>query len=620
VQVDAKRRNPTAHTVSKDAPLATHDTRVRREVDTSLGRGADFIPRRDPIDQFVEDLRDGWVMPDRMSKVLNLILSHGAIEHDRWNGAGSLMKKLPPPPRTVFDHRLKRPEVPFALIEDGYPLTENQLRQLMTVYGKCEHRPEARRRLEAVLARIKLGKTAESDKRRYAEMVLQSEKQRLRLTAIDESTVDKLARIFRMGGLTAESKRSFLELLSKQSISGAAKLIADKLKAEAVVGEHAAWTFFVHINAHGSLGVEALLDLEEMELIGSIPGKINVVALVSSDDVGRTEETRAGIRLLHLCKGPGRGLQLVSNECAIDPHSPLAKYLNHPDASADMRDPLLLRAAIEHVKKEFPSDHLLVNLWGHEANAARDSSAPAREGGILPQDKWKTAFEGLGVDVLACDACCMGTFESALAAERAGIGHYLGSQFIVDGEGWRYDTVLSRAEERIDGENNLSPREFSRLITDHFVELRGSYVNFSAVKLETFRAVKNKLDNLAKIMVEAGGLTENCELGTCWNEALRPRPDFVDIGDLALQIARRSKGQLREAALELLFALDGACYQRRNPDEPEEELKRTTGLSVYAPREEISPHYQKKDAAWCNGPWMALLATLRAPQLSARAI
>lgn len=610
MQVDRKRRVPTAAIGANPSTTPTRKLPNLREVDAAGGRGADFIPEGDPIDHLVEDFRDGWVMPDRMSKILNLIFSHGAIDSERWENVGPLVKKLPPPPRTVFAHRLKRAEVPFARIEDGHPLTETQVRQLMTVYGKCDQHPDARRRIETVIARIKLGKTAESDKRRYAELVLQGEKQRLRTTVVDESTVDKLSRVFRMGGMTEESKRSFVDLLSKQSISGAAKLIANKVKAEAVIGEHAAWTFFVHLNAHGSLGGQAVVDLEEMEVIGSIPGKINVVALVSSDDVGHTENTRGGIRLLHICRGTGRRFELISNECAIDPSSPLAKYLNDPEADPDMHDPLLLRAALEHVKTEFPSDHLFVNLWGHGANAARESPASARRGGILPPEQWKAAFDGAGVDVLACDACYMGTFEGALAAEHAGVGHYLGSQFMVDGDGWRYDTVLSRAEDRIDLETGLSPREFSRMITDHFVELRGHHVNFSAVKLETFRAVKNKLDSLAKIMIEAGGLSGNAELQTCWNEAFRPIPEFADIGDLALQIARRLKGPLREAALELLFALDGACYQRRNPNEPHEEVQRTTGLSVYAPLEQVSPHYQKEEAAWSRGPWPALLATL----------
>src|SRR3954467_1367624 len=40
------------------------------------------------------------------------------------------------------------------------------------------------------------------------------------------------------------------------------------------------WTFFVHLAGDNSLDMDAKNDLAEMERVGSIPGKVNIFALV----------------------------------------------------------------------------------------------------------------------------------------------------------------------------------------------------------------------------------------------------------------------------------------------------------------------------------------------------
>jgi hypothetical protein len=608
-------------------PVSTPGT-PRSAADLERGVTERIAPfRRWPMDQ------------DGMSRLLTFILSRGAIETEAWSGAGAALDALPPTSRTVLQQRLRTTRettsITRATVEGDHPLAEDQLRDLLLVYGGTELGPDARRRIEALLGHVQLvGPHAERDKRRAAEFVLRVEKRRLGAIPIEASTVDKVARIFRLGGMRAEGKAALFELLEKESLTGAARVALDALRSEDAAGTHAPWTFFVHIDGHGTLESNALQDVLEMERIGSIAGEIHVLALVSSP-AAHESEWRSGIRLLHVCRGDGAGGAFRSQECAVDPGSALAAYLRDPGANVDMSDPRLLHAALAYVRQEFPCDHMLVNLWGHGRHVGSRESG---EGQIIHPNAWSEALGGIGVDVLACDACGMSDYESALAAERAGVKYYLASQDPVPAEGWRYDTVLSRASQAIRSKEGLSPEKFSDVVGEHFIELGDGYPAFTSVRLDTLSEVGAKLSAFAETMVEAGGLTQNPALRDCWDASILPGAQAVDVGDLAFRVGRRFAGPLRQAAIALLSALDASCrlrepiepgraevesaylFERSGPGErnliamyPIREPGLKTGLSIYAPSASMFEGYLDRSPPWAKGAWIALLRTLDEP-------
>lgn len=572
----------------------------------------------DAAGRFVCKYRKQAVPLPAFTQFINGILSRGKDTSEQAKRPAVLLRSAAPHPRTVLQHRLQPDAVPDSALQlAGLPIGADQIDQLIRIYSGCHLEEDARKRLESIFEEVQFIRDADQLKLGFARSLLELEKIRLENCPFDELTVDKLLRIFRMGGMTELGKADFFKLLETRSFTGSAEAHAELHREEGLPRTHAPWTFFVRINGRGSLATSMIDDLLEMEKVGSVAGKIHVVALVTSDEEGGSE-SRSGFRLLHVTRGAAGARQVTSSAIPVGADSPLAVHSRR--GRANVHDPVFLRAAIEHVKREFPSDHLLVNLWGHNSRAGTLAGAEGCEGRVLHPEEWEVAFGDLGIDILASDACRMGTYENALEASRCGVGYYLASQDLVLGDGWRYDTVLHRATRAISSGEGLSPKKFSQIISDHFVELGDIYRSFAAVELESLHVVQEKIDRLASAILDQGGLKHGSVLRKIWDT---PRPaeltdlsdlvdlsDLADLGDLAYLFARGTRqGPIYDAAIELMWSLESRCHHRwRSFDAKPEDMK--TGLNIYAPASSVSALYAAADADWCKGRWSELLATI----------
>lgn len=563
----------------------------------------------DDAGRFVCKYRKQIVPLPAFTQFLNQILSRGKDVSEQPKSPAVLLRSAAPHPRTVLQHRIQpdaAPEGALQLAEQA--IGADQLDALIRIYGGCQLEEGARKRLESIFEEVQFTRHADKLKLGFARSLLEVEKVRLENCPFDEHTVDELLRIFRMGGMTETGKADFFKLVETYSFTGSAEAHAELHRDDGLPRTHAPWTFFVRINGRGSLARFMTEDLLEMEKVGSVAGKIHVVALVTSNDEGGSE-SRSGFRLLHITRGATGKMEISSSATAIGADSPLAVHARR--GHANVYDPVFLRAAIEHVKKEFPSDHLLVNLWGHGAEVDTVAEADDYQGRVLHPQEWAAAFGGLGIDILASDACSMGTYENALEAARCGIGYYLASQDPVLGDGWRYDTALRRATRAISSAQGLSPRQFSEIISNHFVELGEIYQNFAAVELQSLHVVQEKIDRLASAILDEGGLKYGSAMRKIWGAS---SDEFTDLADLACRFAQATEqGPIYDAAIELLWALESRCHHRwRTFGDSTDEMK--TGLNVYAPSSKPSAVYGAADADWCKGRWSELLATIDDPR------
>ncbi|WP_309895952.1 hypothetical protein [Archangium sp.] len=87
------------------------------------------------------------------------------------------------------------------------------------------------------------------------------------------------------------------------------------------------WTCFVHLNADNNLERFGKDDLNEMEAVGSLEGKLNMIALVDGGTQKDGDGWNTGARLMYVTKDPNNSSKIVSREIAVDPKSDLGKLM-----------------------------------------------------------------------------------------------------------------------------------------------------------------------------------------------------------------------------------------------------------------------------------------------------
>jgi hypothetical protein len=225
--------------------------------------------------------------------------------------------------------------------------------------------------------------------------------------------------------------------------------------ATALAGTHRAkWTIMVYIDADNNLEPNALLDIEELEKVGST-SDVRVVFIIDRSpknyeaqaaayiaDIGAYgdwSDTRIYLALRH--PEPGIGSKLL-------------KKLGEKD----MGDPATLKGFVEYATRMFPAEHYMLVLWNHGSGfgVAYDDSSGS-DG--LTLDELRSVLkqlrsEGIRIDVVGFDACLMATVETLSSV--AGLADYVvASEELEPGYGWPLDSML----EILASNPSISPRE-----------------------------------------------------------------------------------------------------------------------------------------------------------------
>ncbi len=357
----------------------------------------------------------------------------------------------------------------------------------------------------------------------------------------------------------------------------------------------APWTFFVYLNADNNLDGAGKADLAEMARVGSLPGQMNVLALVD----GRADKSR----LVFVEKGSLKTLD-------VDPASSLGRLLAAGDGELDMGDPRVLRAAVQYVQQAFPSEHFLLDVWDH--GRAWDMAGIDDTSGTLlrvARGDLTTALEGLSLDIIAFDACLMASAEVASVGERLGASWLVGSEEVEPSTGWPYAALLERLAALARDGGALEAGDVARSIVDTYAGGGARNITMSATRLDALAAVRTGVEDLARAVVDAGGFSGNPALRSIYLETLRFGGTLqMDLGDFADRIAGAfPDGPLRAAAFALLHALAASSYAATSA-----RVGRTTnarGLSAYAPLSPLENGYPSTELPG----WQDMLRTYLAP-------
>ena len=322
------------------------------------------------------------------------------------------------------------------------------------------------------------------------------------------------------------------------------------------------WTFVVYMAADNDLQPYALLDLEEMQTIGSTPN-VNILAIYDGLDSND------------------------SRYYYIDKNGPMEK--SNP-GELNMGDPQVLSAAVKWAFDTYPADRYALVLWSHGSGWHKQTGAPAYKyicQDLTSGDDWldnqeldqalqwlRTHTDVDRIDLLGFDACLMQMLEIAYyVADDARV--MVGSEETEGATGWAYSYLLSD----LTLNPGMSPAQLGTLIAQTFVETPDA--TQSAVDLDKVGAVAMATDQLADALVDIGGIGNNRVEAALYDTMYFSDYDYIDLYDFALKIMDEDlSGPLNDAAGLVLGAVENAVIWHGYGFE---EYADSYGLSIYFP-------------------------------------
>lgn len=370
------------------------------------------------------------------------------------------------------------------------------------------------------------------------------------------------------------------------------------------------WTCFVYMNADNNLEQYGITNLEQMQSVGSLNGKMNVIALVDGGTGQGAPGWTAGTRLMYVTRDPSNPNAITSKEIAVDPNSDLGKLLAAGKGELDMGDPKVLHAAVDYVQKNIPSKYFMVDMWDH-GNDWHGISYDDNPSDHLTMPTLEQALSGLSqkIDILSTDACLMATDEVADTAKADGIDWLVASEEVEPDLGWNYADFLSRVNNLFSNTTDVGSDQIAKAIADSYVATGTDNVQMSALKLSGLDSVNGALQQFSQAILDAGGLKSGTAARTAYENALRfSDSDMVDLGDFARQLSASTTGPLKTAADQMLAAIRNAEYN--DVATGNQTYAPATGISIYGPKwGGIDSTYSAPGVAWAGSKWFDVINT-----------
>lgn len=350
------------------------------------------------------------------------------------------------------------------------------------------------------------------------------------------------------------------------------------------------WTYAVYMAADNNLAVDGLLDLMEMETVGSTPQmKVVVQAEFSPrylQQSNLTQPQQIGLQTF----GTSRFVikrDASPNERIDTPQQPIGERV--------MSSPEALTEFIRFVAESHPADHVALVLWNHGGGwqgVCEDETAN-RDYLMLPEVTAALAQAGVKIDVLNFDACLMAMHEVAYSV--AGHADFMvASEETEPGAGDPYDLILGD----IAANPAISPRELAQRIPSRFKQ---SYVQAPANGSES--ATKSALD-LSKFMAldaALGGLADVLRAGlpnerAAIEQARQATQAYKlngshDLGRFAENLrGATASAEVRAACDQVLARLGEVVIANefhsgsRTGQQPSPNVSGSTGLAVIVPQ------------------------------------
>ena len=346
------------------------------------------------------------------------------------------------------------------------------------------------------------------------------------------------------------------------------------------------WNFLVYLDGDNNLESQAIIDVNEMEQIGSNQD-VNIIVLVDRiPGYDTSNENWTTTRLYYITRD--------SNTSTIS--STLLTDLGE----RDMSDPNTLRDFVIYCQNNFPAEKTCLTLWNHgggvyprsypkDKRSSVSYQSPIKGGArglcwddttgtsawdCLTTDEVATALNqarvqtGKKIDVINMDVCLTQMIE--VAYEWRNEANFLvGSEATVPGNGNDYATVL----QHLTGNPNMNAQVFAKTLVDDYQSYYNgygnttySYVNLGApftTLMNSFKSFAQALNNTSDLASVDNAWQRYTTNFGYWNGYRYEYLENLDLYDLADDLSRLSSdGAVRSAANSLKAAISNAVYYK----------------------------------------------------------
>lgn len=299
------------------------------------------------------------------------------------------------------------------------------------------------------------------------------------------------------GGVTFDQKGSVSQILERiKSVNPGADIIAMP-DGNPRAGKK--WTVMVFANAKNNLESYGLLDVNEMEMVGS-DDNVNIVV-----ELGR-------IAGYSSADGDWKGSRryLVAKD---DDTSKITSPVVMEILKSDMGSWQYMADFAKWAMENYPAQHYALVVWNHGSGWSKDAAFESGRGIsyddetghhiTTPQLRQALAAIG-GVNILALDACLMQMVE--VSYEVKGLAEYVAaSEETEPGDGYTYNTIFGPLAMNPD----LDPAGLSRVIVDSYIDYYQSVnhgVVYSSIKVAALDGLMPRVNGFVDAMISAGDL------------------------------------------------------------------------------------------------------------------
>ncbi len=347
------------------------------------------------------------------------------------------------------------------------------------------------------------------------------------------------------------------------------------------------WTFMVYMSGDNDLEDEGILDINEMEEVGSTP-YVNIVVQFDRAIGGHsTNPDWTSARRFLIRKDDDKNTI----------GSPVIEDLDEVNMAA----PQTLSNFVNWGMTNYPAEHYFLDLWGHGKGWG---GVVLDDGDWLYMDELKSAFKAFDkrIDVVGFDNCNMAMLE--VYTQIMGFADYvIGSEKEEDAWGWPYDTIFSNLTLAPD----MSPQALSSFIAKSYVEWAssadGSYYSatVSVVDLNMLSKIINATNELGIQLNKSLALFKK-EIGNAISDteeyAKAPHPkDLYHFGELLVSYVHYQP--LRILARKLMDSISEVVITNEHWTSPYDTVKvdHAHGISIWLPTSGVTSPYLDLDFA-----------------------
>jgi hypothetical protein len=379
------------------------------------------------------------------------------------------------------------------------------------------------------------------------------------------------------------------------------------------------WTYLVYMAGDNNLAPAALMDLQEMETVGSTSA-VNVVVQAK---LNPAQLINAGLDAT-LANNIGNSVyraKIVKNNSPAN--TLLASNFQAVAGVSNMADKATLTGFITWAKQNYPADNYALVLWSHgngwktipisQGLPTRGALADDTSGSTMTMQDITTAIKNSGTHfgVINFDACLMAMYEVAYSLKDAA-DYLVASEEVEPGQGDDYNRVLTS----LTGTPAQTPNQVAQMVATKF---RDSYaaltpqgkdnVTKSAVDLTKLAALKTALDDFAAYLTAnlagSGTLRPSIQAARNASTTLSFNKTNRDLGLFLSALKNQPSGDTTLSAkiTAVQSALTAAVIKNESYSPATSAALTVSGLSIFLP---VEGDYLDTDLA----AYQALGATL----------